>query len=215
MSLSAQARSLVCPSRPAGAWPGSCPSATATPQHAQAHQVVIDAVDTHGRTHHPAVSTSRDGCSATKSSLLTARAAVLAAAGLAEPARAAGHGRDGSHRPLRRRPDLATCWISTSPWCRPVQPDRRTRRQRGKSDPIDTEAAPWVIRRTEERSVPPTPTVRVSRHPSGRDNDHHVVGVLERRDELTEVGADDGHRVGLLAVQAQHAGRSCSASAAW
>jgi hypothetical protein len=28
------------------------------------------------------------------------------------------------------------------------------------------------------------------------------VGVLERRDELTEVDADEGHRVGLLAVQA-------------
>jgi hypothetical protein len=28
------------------------------------------------------------------------------------------------------------------------------------------------------------------------------VGVLEHRDERTEVGADDGHGVGLLAVQA-------------
>jgi len=47
-------------------------------QHAQAHrkriQVLIGAVDTHGRTTTPPSSTSGDGCWATKSSLLTVAA---------------------------------------------------------------------------------------------------------------------------------------------
>jgi hypothetical protein len=38
-------------------------------------------------------------------------------------------------------------------------------------------------------------------HSSGRDNDHDVVDALERRDKLIEMGADDGNRVRLLAVE--------------
>jgi hypothetical protein len=38
-------------------------------------------------------------------------------------------------------------------------------------------------------------------HSSRRDDEHDVVGPLERRDEFIQVGADDGHRVGLLAVE--------------
>jgi hypothetical protein len=42
----------------------------------------------------------------------------------------------------------------------------------------------------------------VSRHSSGRDNDHDVLGALERSEKLIEMGADDGQSVRLLAVQA-------------
>jgi hypothetical protein len=45
------------------------------------------------------------------------------------------------------------------------------------------------------------PLSGVPRHSSRRDDEHDVVGPLERRDEFIQVGADDGGRVGLLAVE--------------
>jgi hypothetical protein len=42
----------------------------------------------------------------------------------------------------------------------------------------------------------------VPRHSSRRDNQYDIVRVLERRDELLEMRADNGNCVGLLAVKA-------------
>lgn len=45
------------------------------------------------------------------------------------------------------------------------------------------------------------PLSGVPRHPSRRNDHHDVVLALERRNEFRKVVADDGNRVGLLAVE--------------